>query len=367
MGPEMLKTPCHDWHVQHGGRMVEFAGWHMPVQYTTITEEHHAVRTAAGLFDIAHMGRLRFEGPDACRFLDYLLTNDVTKLQPGQVRYALVTNERGGILDDVLVYRFDTFYFLVVNAANREKILGWIERHRDSFDVSLQDVTLGTLMAALQGPAALEILAPLAETDIGSLKYYRACETEVCGVPALVSRTGYTGEDGFEVIVPAERALEVWTALLEQGESVGLVPCGLGCRDTLRLEAAMPLYGHELDESIDPITAGLSFAVKLDAGDFIGRDALLAIRQAGPKRQRVGLRLAGRRIARQGAELFAAETSEPVGVVTSGTFSPTLKQSIAMGYVRPEHSRPGTRLEVDVRGKREPAEVVPLPFYKRRR
>ncbi|HID24122.1 MAG TPA: glycine cleavage system aminomethyltransferase GcvT, partial [Planctomycetaceae bacterium] len=347
----MLKTPCHDWHVEHGGRMVEFAGWHMPVQYTTISDEHRAVRSAAGLFDIAHMGRIRFEGPDAGRFLDSLLTNDVTKLQPGQVRYALVTNERGGILDDVLVYRFDAFYFLVVNAANREKILGWIERHRRGFDVSLQDLTLQSLMAALQGPAALSILAPLADADIGRLRYYHACETTVGSVPALVSRTGYTGEDGFEVIVSAEKALEVWTALLDQGRSAGLVPCGLGCRDTLRLEAAMPLYGHELDESIDPITAGLSFAVKLQAGDFIGRAALVAIHQSGPKRRRVGLKLMSRRIARQGCQLFVARVSEPVGTVTSGTFSPTLQQSIAMAYVRPEYSEPGIRLEVDVRGR----------------
>ncbi|NOX56738.1 MAG: glycine cleavage system aminomethyltransferase GcvT [Planctomycetes bacterium] len=363
----MLKTPCHDWHVEHGGRMVDFAGWHMPVQYTTITDEHRAVRRAAGLFDIAHMGRIRFEGPDACRFLDSLLTNDVTQLQPGQVRYALVTNEQGGILDDVLVYRFDSFYFLVVNAANREKILGWIDRHRQGFDVSIEDITLQTLMAALQGPGAVQILAPLAEAPISTLKYYHACETTVCGVPALVSRTGYTGEDGFEVVAPADDALKVWCTLLDKGQNVGLVPCGLGCRDTLRLEAAMPLYGHELDESIDPITAGLSFAVKLQAGDFIGRDALLAIRQTGPKRRRVGLKLMGRRIARQGCQLFAARVSDPVGTVTSGTFSPTLQESIAMAYVRPEYSEPGMRLEVDVRGKREPAEVVSLPFYKRPR
>jgi len=359
----MLQTVCHDWHVSHGGRMVDFAGWGMPVQYTSIIAEHTAVRTAAGLFDIAHMGRLRFDGPDACRFLDHLLTNDVTRLEIGDIRYALVTNEQGGILDDVLVYRFDGFYLLVVNASNRLKIIDWIEQHRGGFDVTTRDLTTERFMLAIQGPSALEILQPLVEEDVSSLGYYTGCETTVIGQPAILTRTGYTGEDGAEVILPAEQGSELWETLIARGSDRGLLPTGLGCRDTLRLEAAMPLYGHELDESIDPFTAGLSFGVKLKGGDFIGKEALIAARARTDRARRVGLELEGRRIAREGAAIYAGDQN--VGRVTSGTFAPTLKKSIAMAYVWGESAETGTELEIDIRGKRVPATVVPLPFYRR--
>ena len=268
-----MQTACYSWHVQHGGRMVDFAGWQMPVQYTSIISEHQAVRQAAGLFDIAHMGRIKFTGPDACRLLDALLTNDVTKLKPGEIRYSLITNEAGGILDDVLVYRFEEFYVLVVNASNRTKIVDWIAQHRAGHDVAVDDVTTATFMLAVQGPRALETLMPHVNADIGRLAYYHGSEVVVCGRPGIVSRTGYTGEDGFEVVVEASDGLDAWHALLATSREIGLVPCGLGARDTLRLEAAMPLYGHELTESIDPLTAGLGFGVKLGKRDFLGKSA----------------------------------------------------------------------------------------------
>ena len=359
----MCETALHDWHAEHGARLVEFAGWQMPVQYTTIIEEHHAVRKAAGLFDIAHMGRLVFTGPDAGALLDRVLTNDVTKLAVGQIRYALVCNEQGGILDDVLVYRFSNHYLLVVNASNREKIVAWIDQHRGGFNANVIDRTHDDFMLALQGPKSIDILNPLAEADVSALKYYHGIETNVCDVAATVSRTGYTGEDGFEVIVPVEQAATVWRKIFDAGQPHGLLPTGLGCRDTLRMEAAMPLYGHEMDETVDPFTVGLGFGVKLKAGDFIGREALIAKKSEAPLRKRVGLELQGKRIAREGAELFVGE--KRVGEVTSGTFSPTLERTIAMGYLSPEHAELGSAVEVDIRGKRTPANVVEMPFYRR--
>ena len=359
----MLRTPCYSWHTQHGGRMVDFAGWEMPVQYTSIIEEHKAVRQAAGLFDIAHMGRIKFTGPDACRLLDHLLTNDVTKLAPGEIRYSLVTNDAGGILDDVLVYRFEEFYFLVVNASNRLKIVDWIAEHRAGFDAAVDDITTETCMLAVQGPRSLEALLPHVNTDIDRLAYYTGCEAVIFGRPGIVSRTGYTGEDGFELVVEASDGLDVWHTLLTTNREMGLQPCGLGARDTLRLEAAMPLYGHELDETTDPLTAGLSFAVKLKKADFIGKAALAAVKAAGVHKSRIGLALSGKRIAREGATVVVA--GREVGQVTSGTFSPTLATPIAMAYIESGSAKLGQPVEIDIRGKREPATIVSLPFYKR--
>lgn len=363
MSESLLFTACHQWHVDHGGRMVDFAGWDMPLLYSNITEEHHAVRKTAGLFDIAHMGRLYFSGPDACRFLDRLLTNNVESLKPGQIRYSLVTKESGGILDDVLVYRFSDFYLLVVNASNRLKIVDWIETQRGGYDVQVDDRTRDKFMLALQGPESLGVLNPLAEADLSQIKYYYGVETQVLGVDALVSRTGYTGEDGFEVVVDQEQGMSLWERLIADGSAVGLVPAGLGCRDTLRLEAAMPLYGHELDEETDPFTAGLNFAVKLQGADFIGKDALIAAKARDDRKVRVGFTMEGKRAAREGCLLFDGE--QQVGMVTSGSFSPTLDMPIGMAYMEPTVAESGRTLEADIRGKRLPVTVADLPFYKR--
>jgi len=355
------KTALYPWHVEHGARMVEFAGWTMPIQYTTIVEEHHAVRTAAGIFDISHMGRLSIGGPDAFALLQKVFTNDVASMRSGQVRYGLICNEQGGVRDDVLVYRWQQGFAMVVNAGNRHKIYDWLLAHRAGMEVEILDRTLETCMVAVQGPRSAELCRHLTDAEVEELKYYFATTCNFRGAPCVVSRTGYTGEDGFEFIVNATRGIELWTELIARGA----LPCGLGARDTLRLEAAMPLYGHELTEEIDPFQAGLSWAVKLDKGDFIGREALLRRRDDPALPRRVGLQLSGRRIAREGYTVW--QDGKQVGQVTSGTFAPTLQKSIAMAYVRPDCAVPGTPLVVDVRGHREPAQVVPLPFYKRPR
>ena len=260
----MNRTALYDWHVAHNGRMVDFAGWEMPIQYTSIVEEHQSVRRHAGLFDIAHMGRLRFSGPDAQQQLDVLLTNDVTRLKQGQVRYSLVCNELGGILDDVLVYGLEDSFLLVVNASNREKIVAWIDRHRGPFDVDVADETPGTFMLALQGPAAVRLLGGHVDHDLAGMQYYTTVETRTAGVRSTVSRTGYTGEDGFEVIVPSEEGPRLWETFMAEGDPPQA--CGLGCRDTLRLEAAMPLYGHELDESTDLVDGRPLLRRKTESG-----------------------------------------------------------------------------------------------------
>jgi aminomethyltransferase len=358
-----LKTPLHAWHSAHGGRIVEFGGWLMPVQYTTIVDEHRAVRDRVGLFDISHMGRLTFDGPDAEPWLEHVTTNHVAKLAKDQIQYSLMANGGGGLIDDVLVYRLLDGLAMVCNASNRGHVLAQLERYREIRAAKLTDRTLDTAMIAVQGPAARETLEPLFDQPLETIRYYHLVIGRVLGdVDAVVSRTGYTGEDGFELIVAATAAEQVWTALLEAGRAHGIAPCGLGARDTLRFEAGMPLYGHELNEAVNPFAAGLGWAVKLAKGDFVGRDALEVLK-ANPGQARVGLKLEGKRIARQGAEVFHGD--EPAGLVTSGTFSPTLQQSLAMAMVDPASSPIGTALSVDVRGHREPAVVVPLPFYHR--
>ena len=353
--------------------MVDFAGWRMPVQYSSIRQEHLATRRDVGLFDISHMGRLRFHGPDAQRFLDFVLTRRVHSMRPGQIRYALVVNEAGGILDDVLVYALVSpegaiDWRLVVNASNRSKLLDWFERHRGGFDVDIEDQTLATAMLAIQGPRAIELAqrvwdaTGMADCRIGDLKYYTGVVVGSGSSEIVISRTGYTGEDGCEWALPAERAESIWEQLVEAGGC----PAGLGARDTLRLEAGMPLYGHELDESIDPYQADLAFAVQLDDHpDFIGRKALEALAGRPPERIRVGLQAEGRRAPRQHSGVLDA--GRTVGEVTSGTFSPTLEVPIAMAYVESACAEIGRRLSVDVRGHEVPVEVVALPFYQRER
>lgn len=353
-----LRTPLYQWHVDHKARMVPFGGWDMPVQYAGVVAEHKAVRSAAGLFDISHMARVSVGGPDALAFLESVFTNSVATMKSDQVRYGLVCNEAGGILDDVLVYRWPYGYSVVVNASNRPKILAWFETHRAGKDVEIVDQTDRTAMIAVQGPKAVELVAGMFDNDVSKLKYYYATPTLYCRQPCVVSRTGYTGEDGFEVIVENELALSLWTEFVSRGA----VPCGLGARDTLRLEAAMPLYGHELNEDTNPIQAGLGWAVKLDKGEFIGRAALAAA--PATKHVRVGLEIEGKRAAREGSPLLDAD-GEPAGTITSGSFCPWLDKSLAMAYVRPDVASVGTPLDADVRGSTLAATVVPLPFYKR--
>ena len=324
--------------------MVDFAGWAMPVQYSSIIPEHQAVRQAVGFFDIGHMGRLQFEGADAIRNVERLVTCNLSKMQTGQIRYGLITNDGGGILDDVLVYHCgERAVGLVVNASNREKIVVWSEKHLTD-DCRLVDETLKTGMFAVQGPQATHLFGP----EINGLKYYRWVETSLYGVPVLVSRTGYTGEDGFEIVVSGDDTETLWCKLFAAAEPLGGMACGLGCRDTLRLEAAMPLYGHELSESIDPISAGLTSSVDF-AKDFIGRSALQLVAERGVKRTRIGLTLSGKRAAREGSLVYAGE--QCVGEVTSGTFSPTLNGVIAMAYIDRDHAIPGECLQVDLRGR----------------
>ena len=346
--------------------MVDFAGWSMPVQYSSIVDEHNATRNSVGLFDISHMGRFYLSGDDAGAFLDRLVTRKILGAAVGKVRYALVTNEQGGILDDVLVYHVGGEswpYLLVVNAGNREKIWQWANSHVDGSAVELVDRTLETAMLAIQGPRALEIVQPLLDFDPSEVGYYSVRPATINAAECLFSRTGYTGEDGCELIVPNKQALDIWQQLVESAAKVGGGQVGLGARDTLRLEAAMPLYGHELSESIDPYQAGLSFAVQLKDRDFIGRDALIAKKSQGSSQVRIGLELAGRRVPREHYPVL--RDGETVGEVTSGTFSPTLQRPIAMAYVDAASATVGAELAVDIRGSHQPAQVVELPFYSR--
>jgi aminomethyltransferase len=368
MTTDLARTPLHDWHVAHGGRMVDFAGWSMPVQYKSIADEHNATRNSVGVFDISHMGRLRFEGSGAIPFLDSVVTRRVTDLKPNQIRYGLVCKEDGGILDDVLVYAGSADgsrpAAMVVNASNREKIVAWIEDHLPS-GVTLSDDTFQTAMIAVQGPAAIAAVEPLLELDapITSMRYYTCASGHFDGHQILVSRTGYTGEDGVELICNAVLSLELWDQIMSRAEAAGGMATGLGARDTLRLEAAMPLYGHELSEVINPLQAGLNFAVNLGGRKFIGSDALEKFAQDKSQPVRIGIQLDSKRVPREGCPVLQGDTI--VGEVTSGTFSPTLNRPIAMAYVAPAASSLGTKVAVDIRGTKYPATVVKLPFYER--
>jgi aminomethyltransferase len=372
------KTPLFDWHVSHQGRMVGFGGWEMPVQYSSVIDEHITTRTAVGLTDVSHMGRLKFEGEGAGRLLDGFLTRNVAVIKPGQVRYSLVTNEQGGIIDDVLISRFESpqetggeYYLLVVNASNREKVLSHLHRYLMpgvQKNVTLTDLTFPTAMFAVQGPKAVELLQPFVDVDLATIKYYNGLyvsldHPKAAGRKFLLTRTGYTGEDGFEICVDADIAPEIWDVFLHAGQPFGAKPVGLGARDTLRLEAALPLYGHELSETITPFEAGLSYALHLAGPQFPGSGVLAQLADQPPARVRIGFELEGKRPAREGCEIY--HDGEAIGIVTSGTFAPTLNRSIGMGYVPPEFSEPGTAVEIDIRGKKSPAKIVPLPFYAR--
>lgn len=345
--------------------MVEFAGWSMPVQYGGVLDEHRAVRQRAGLFDVSHMGELRVAGPGAEAFLQRLTPNNVERLSPGRAHYSGLLNERGGYLDDLLVYRLgDEEFLIVVNAANVESDFDWIRGHAAD-GVTVEDVSADYALLALQGPRALDILARLTDTALKEIRYYRFARGRVVDRDVILSRTGYTGEDGFELYVAPDDAPAIWRRLLEAGEPEGLVPAGLGARDTLRLEAGMALYGHELDAETTPWEAGLDWVVKLDTGDFIGRRALLEQQEAGVARRLVGFEVEGRGIAREGHSVLV--DGEPASRVTSGTFSPTFEKALGMAYVSADIAEPGRRVEIEVRGRRLPARLVALPFYRRER
>lgn len=378
MTTELLRTPLHDWHVAHGGRMVDFAGWSMPVQYSSIVEEHHATRNAVGVFDISHMGRLLLFGDGDCaaRFLDTIVTRRVIDMRPFQVRYALLCNEHGGILDDVLVCRGTQDpvegFVVVVNASNRRKIVDWFEHNRGVSQVQVRDETIENAMFAIQGPSALELVQPFIKllasspfSNLHNMPYYFSAGGHFEDMCVSISRTGYTGEDGCEIMCDAEDAAIIWEKLISLAESVGGMACGLGARDTLRLEAAMPLYGHELSESINPIQAGLGFAVNLKDRTFIGSEALARFAADKSQPVRIGLELTGKRVPRQGCPVL--HEGKVVGEVTSGTFSPTLDKPIAMAYVHPTAQALDTNLQIDIRGTQHPATVVPLPFYSRKK
>ena len=360
---EIRRTPLYEAHVRLGGRMVEFGGYEMPVQYPTgVIKEHMAVREACGLFDVSHMGEVLLEGPEAVKNLNHLLTNDYTVMEDGQARYSPMCNEQGGTVDDLIVYRISPErYFIVVNASNREKDVAWMRDHI-SGQVKLTDVSDSWGQIALQGPKAQEILEKLTEKEnIPEKSYHALFDREVGGIPCIVSRTGYTGSDGFELYVPASRTEELWNLLLEAGREYGLIPCGLGARDTLRLEASMPLYGHELSETISPLTAGLGYFVKMDKPDFIGKAALEAAGK--PAQRRVGLRALGRGIPREHQDVYF--NGQKVGQTTSGTHCPYIGGPAAMAIIDRACAEVGTKVEVDVRGRRIEAEVVKMPFYKK--
>jgi aminomethyltransferase len=368
----LLKTPFHDLHLQHGARMTDFAGWEMPLTYGSILDEHRWCRSSAGFFDVSHMGRLKFTGRHARRFLDRVCTRGVLGMQKGMVRYSLVCNERGGCHDDVLVYCLEEDeYLMVCNASNRAKLVKHFEAQKGDMAFRMEDQTQSTAMVAIQGPKAMELIGGFSK-EIPTLKRYRFTEKSLLVVKLLVSRTGYTGEDGVEIILGSGMAkMALGLFLKDMGKAEGVVkPCGLGARDSLRLEAGMPLYGHEIGEDIDPLTAGLDFAVKLDKGQgderegtFIGQEALKAIAAAGgPKRRLVGLTLEGRRSARQGMKVMQGGTE--VGHVTSGCLSPTLDRPIAMAIVDRAVAESKPALEVDLGRERVSATVTPMPFIK---
>lgn len=363
------RSPLDGVHEAAGAKMVPFAGWRMPVSYAGVLEEHRAVRSAAGVFDVSHMGEAIISGKQAEAFLQFATPNDVAKLEPGQAHYSALLTESGTYLDDILVYRMDREEFLVVvNAANSDKDLAHLRTvanrdFGDPADLSIRDVTEAWALLALQGPKAASILEGLADESLEPLGYYRCRWGSVAGKRAFLARTGYTGEDGFEIFVESREAPDVWRELMAAGESSGLAPAGLGARDTLRTEAAMALYGHEIDDATNPFEARLSWTIKLDKGRFIGRDALLAAKASGPERKLVGFEVSGRGIAR--AEYPVLVDGASVGKVTSGTFSPTLEKAIGMAYVPTEAARVGREIEIDRRGNRLAAVQVKLPFYKR--
>ncbi|MGA5131931.1 glycine cleavage system aminomethyltransferase GcvT [Streptomyces olivoreticuli] len=368
------RTALDALHRALGATMTDFAGWDMPLRYGSERDEHLAVRTRAGLFDLSHMGEITVTGPQAAALLDHALVGNIGGVAVGRARYTMICREDGGILDDLIVYRLEDEgypkYMVVANASNAQVVLDALTERAAGFDAAVRDDRDAYALLAIQGPESPGILKSLTDADLDGLKYYAGLPGTVAGVPALIARTGYTGEDGFELFVAPADAEKLWQALTDAGAGAGLVPCGLSCRDTLRLEAGMPLYGHELTTATTPFDAGLGRVVKFDKeGDFVGREALAAAAEraeSNPPRKLVGLIATGRRVPRAGYPVVVG--GEVVGEVTSGAPSPTLGKPIAIAYVDAAHSAPGTNdVSVDIRGSHEPYEVVALPFYKRQR
>jgi aminomethyltransferase len=360
------RTPFYDFHVSMGGRIVDFAGWDMPIMYRGIIDEHEQTRKSGSIFDVSHMGRLGFSGKDATRFLNHVLTRNVAEQKVGHSRYSLICNPAGGVMDDIIVSRDEKNWIMVCNASNRDKLVKYFQEVRriGSFDMEIADNTESTAMVAFQGPKVIDRLADILPVDIRALKRYQFETGSLMLTKFTVFRSGYTGEDGVEVVIPAKvagMAMKMLSGKMDKPDAV-IKPAGLGARDTLRLEAGMPLYGHELTEEIDPISAGLSWAVDLKK-DFVGVEPLRKIAEVGPRRKLVGLELEGRRIARQGTPVMKGGLV--IGEVTSGTFGPTVQKSIAMAFVDAAHTAEGTLVDVDLKGTVNPAKVVKLPFYKR--
>lgn len=363
------KTALYEEHVKLGGRIIDFGGWDLPVQYTGVLDEHNNCREKAGIFDVSHMGEVLVEGPDAEAFLDYLLSNHVTKIAIGQAQYSVMCNDEGGIVDDLIVYRrASDRYLVVVNASNTDKDFAWMQKilQRKTWNLKLENVSSQWSQIAIQGREAEKILQKITDTGLADIKTYWFKEGKVLGsIPTIIARTGYTGEDGFEIYVPWNDGPQVWSALLEHGKPLGLKPCGLGARDTLRLEVKYPLYGNELDDTTNPLEAGLGWATKLEKPDFVGKAPISEAKARGLKRKLVGLRLSGAGIPRHGYKIFDAAGEKEIGLLTSGTQSPSTRLPIGLGYVDLPHSELGSKLTVEIRGNKIPAEVVPTPFYKR--
>jgi aminomethyltransferase len=356
----LKRTPLHAAHVKAGARMVEFGGWDMPVQYTGIIDEHRRVRATVGLFDVSHMGEFEVEGPAALSTLQHLTTNDVSTLEVGQVQYSLFCYPEGGIVDDLTVYRLgDDRFMVTVNASNIEKDFAWVTAHGGA--ARWRNISADTGLIAVQGPRAEDLVAGLADVDVRAIGYYRFARGKVAGVPALVSRTGYTGEDGFELYVPWAETDRLWSALLDAGKPMVVAPIGLGARDTLRLEMRYALYGNDIDATTNPLEAVLGWVVKPAKGDFIGKASVERVRAEGPRRKLVGLEMADRSVARHGYAVLSS--GQRIGEVTSGTFGPSVQKSIAMAYVDTAHATIGTNVDVEIRGQSRPAQVVKTPFH----
>ncbi|MGJ7912107.1 glycine cleavage system aminomethyltransferase GcvT [Neobacillus sp. LXY-1] len=362
---ELKRTPLFEVYKEYGGKTIDFGGWELPVQFSSIKEEHEAVRSKAGLFDVSHMGEVEVKGTDSLAYLQKMMTNDISKIPNGGAQYTAMCYENGGTVDDLLVYKIeDNHYLLVVNASNIEKDYSWLEAHIEG-DVSIKNLSEKMAQLALQGPLAETVLQRLTKADLSQIRFFKfQQEVDINGRKTLVSRTGYTGEDGFEIYCSSEDAVDLWNVILDAGKEDGVVACGLGARDTLRFEANLALYGQELSPEISPLEAGIGFAVKLKKeADFIGKTSLVQQKEKGLSRKIVGIEMIDRGIPRHGYPVYAG--TNHIGVVTTGTQSPTLKKNIGLALISTEFTAVDSEVEVEIRGKRLKAKVIPTPFYKK--